>query len=185
MSSISTSRFNDRVYIPVIWTLSIAVPVLVAILMTPGLLPHIELGFDPFILSKLNAALNSVVSVLLVLGFVFIKQRKIKQHRAMMLTAFCISALFLVSYVLYHLAVGHVSYCEAGLIPSGLYYTLLISHVVLSAVIVPLAAFSVYRGLSERFDKHRKIARFTFPLWLYVSVTGVLVYFCIAPCQPV
>ncbi len=185
MSTIQTSRFNDRLYIPLIWTLSVAIPVVVAILMTPGLLPKVDLGFDPFILSKLNAAINSVVSVLLVLGFVFIKQRKIKLHRAMMLSAFGLSAFFLISYVLYHLAVGHVKYCDEGLVSSGLYYALLISHVVLSAVIVPLAAFSVYRGLSERFDKHRKIARITFPLWLYVSITGVLVYFCIAPCQPV
>jgi putative membrane protein len=185
MTTLQSSKFNDRIFVPLIWTLSIAIPVVVAILMTPGLIPNIELGFDPFILSKLNAGINSVVSVLLVLGFVFIKQRKIPQHRAMMLTAFGLSAFFLISYVLYHLAVGHVKYCDEGLLPSGIYYVILLTHVVLSAAIVPLASFSVYRGLSERYDKHRKIARITFPIWLYVSVTGVLVYFLIAPCQPV
>ncbi len=181
----SVSKFDDKRYVPLIWTVSIAVPLLVAIMMTPDLLPKISLGFDPFILSALNAGINSIVSVLLVLGFVFIKQRKIKQHRMMMLSAFSLSAFFLISYVLYHLAVGHVKYCDDGLIPAAAYYTILISHIVLSAAIVPLATFSVYRGLSERYDRHRKIAKITFPIWLYVSVTGVLVYFFVAPCHPV
>ena len=181
----SVSKFNDRKYVPVIWTLSIAIPVVVAILMTPDLLPKISLGFDPYILSAVNAGINSVVSVLLVLGFVFIRQRKTSLHRTMMLSAFGLSAVFLVTYVLYHLSVGHVAYCSDGLVPAGLYYFILITHIVLSATIVPLATFSVYRALSERFDKHRRIAKFTFPLWLYVSVTGVLVYFFVAPCHPV
>ncbi|MEL7531302.1 MAG: DUF420 domain-containing protein [Bacteroidota bacterium] len=103
----------------------------------------------------------------------------------MMLSAFSLSAFFLISYVLYHLAVGHVKYCDDGLVPATLYYVILISHIGLSAAIVPLATFSVYRGLSERYDKHRKIAKITFPIWLYVSITGVLVYFLVAPCHPV
>lgn len=181
----AVSKFNDKRYVPIIWTLSIAIPLVIAILMTPDLLPKIELGFDPFILSGLNAAINSIVSVLLILGFVFIKQRKIKQHRAMMLSAYILSSVFLVSYILYHLSVGHVPYCEAGLVPATVYYVILITHIVLSATIVPLSTFSIYRALSERYDKHRKIAKITFPLWLYVSVTGVLVYFFVAPCHPV
>jgi len=184
MSS-TISKFDDKRYVPIIWTLSIVVPLLVAIMMTPELLPKISLGFDPFILSGLNAAVNSVVSVLLVLGFVFIKQRKIKQHRIMMLSAYVLSAFFLISYVLYHLSVGHVKYCDDGLVSPAVYYTILITHVLLSATIVPLSTFSIYRALSERYDRHRKIAKITFPLWLYVSVTGVLVYFLIAPCHPV
>lgn len=180
----TVAKFDDKRYVPLIWTVSIAIPLVVAILMTPDLLPKIELGFNPFILSGLNAAINSIVSVLLVLGFVFIRQRKIKQHRAMMLSAYSLSAFFLISYVLYHLSVGHVKYCEDGLLPAAWYYALLISHVVLSATIVPLSTFSIYRALSERYDKHRRIAKITFPLWLYVSVTGVIVYFLISPCHP-
>ncbi|MEL7341884.1 MAG: DUF420 domain-containing protein, partial [Bacteroidota bacterium] len=180
----TAAKLDDKRYVPLIWTVSIAVPLLVAILMTPDLVPKIELGFDPFILPAINATINSIVSVLLFLGFVFIRQRKIQQHRTMMLSAYGLSAFFLISYVLYHLAVGHVKYCDDGILPAGWYYGILISHVVLSAVIVPLSTFSIYRALSERYDKHRRLAKITFPLWLYVSVTGVLVYFLISPCYP-
>lgn len=174
---------NDRIYIPLIWTFSIVVPVAVGILLTPGLLPPISLGFDATILPKVNATINSIVSVLLILGFIFIRQKKITLHRTMMLSAFTLSAIFLITYVLYHLASGHVVYCEEGLVPKPVYYVVLISHILLSVTIIPLASFSIYRALSEKFDKHRKLARITFPLWLYVSVTGVLVYLFIAPCH--
>lgn len=174
---------NDKIYIPTIWGASIAVPVVVGILLTPGLIPPVSLGFDPYLLSKLNAIINSCVSVLLVLGIVFIKQKKIALHRSMMLGAFGLSALFLVSYVLYHLSVGHTVYCEAGLVAKPVYYFTLISHILLSIFIIPLASFSIYRGLNDDIARHRKIAKITFPLWLYVSVTGVLVYLFIAPCH--
>jgi len=180
----TTQRLNDRVYIPLIWAFSIIVPIVVGVLLTPGLLPPLQLGFSPYLLPKLNAIINSAVSIFLVMGIVFIKQKKITAHRSMMVSAFVFSAVFLVSYVLYHLSVGHTAYCEAGLVSNTLYYIVLISHVVLSVTIIPLASFSIYRAVNGRFEKHKKLARITFPLWLYVSVTGVIVYLFIAPCHP-
>ncbi len=176
---------NSRLYVPLIWTLSLAVPLAVGVLMTPGLIPPIDLGFNPYLLAKLNAVINSAVTVLLIMGYIFIRQGKRAAHQRAMVSAFVLSSLFLVSYVLYHISVGHTVYCEAGLVPKGVYLTILLTHIALSVTIIPLASFSIYRALSERFDKHKRLARITFPLWLYVSITGVLVYFMIAPCHPV
>ncbi|MEM6631183.1 MAG: DUF420 domain-containing protein [Bacteroidota bacterium] len=175
-------KLNNKVYVPLIWAFSIIVPVLVGILLTPGLIPPIQMGFDPLVLPKINAGINSTVSVLLVMGYIFIRTGNIRMHRISMLSAFGLSAIFLITYVLYHLSVGHTPYCEAGLVPKSLYYFTLLSHILLSVTIIPLASFSIYRAWNETFDRHKKLARVTFPLWLYVSITGVLVYFFIAPC---
>ena len=175
-------KYNPKVYVPLIWTLSIAVPLIVGVLLNPRLGIKLDFGFDASILSDIIAIINSAVSVLLIAGFYFIKQRNIKAHKTAMLTAFALSALFLVFYIMYHLAVGHRVYCEDGLVPKALYYFTLISHIGLSVFIIPLASFSIFRALSETYDRHRKLARITFPLWLYVSVSGVLVYFFISPC---
>lgn len=182
METPAASRFNDRLYVPLIWTVSVAVPLIVAVLLTPNLFPVPDLGFDPLLLPKFNAVLNSTVSVLLVAGFIFIRNRQIRLHRISMLGAYLCSALFLVSYVLYHLATEEARWCEASPVPKPLYLAILISHIVLSVSIVPLATFSIYRALSERYDRHKRLARITFPLWLYVAVTGVLVYLFISPC---
>ena len=104
-----------------------------------------------------------------------IKQGKKEAHRRFMLAAFGLSAIFLLSYVLYHLSVGSQPYCDDNLAPKWLYFFVLFTHIPLSAFIVPLASFSIFRALSEQYDRHKKLARITFPLWLYVSVTGVLV----------
>lgn len=185
MSSTASPKYNDRIYVPVIWVLSIAIPVVVGILLNPRLtLPALPEDFVAFArrLPFLNATLNSIVSILLVAGYVFIRQGKRVAHQRAMLAAFGVSAVFLVSYVTYHIAVGHVPYCDANLVSRGVYFTVLITHIVLSVTIVPLASFSIYRALSERFDRHRRLARVTFPLWLYVSVTGVVVVIFNAPC---
>jgi putative membrane protein len=172
---------NDRVLKPLIWAVSILVPLAVAVLLNPRF-PQLDIGFDTSFLPKLNAALNSGVTILLITGYILIRKGKIRQHKAAMLSAFGLSAVFLISYVLYHLSTGHTPYCEAGPVPPIVYYVVLISHIFLSIFIVPMALFTIYRALSERFDRHRKIARITLPLWLYVSITGVLVYFLISPC---
>ena len=174
---------HSKTWIRIIWGISIVIPLVVAVLLNPNF-PQINLGFDTMILPKVNAFLNSGVSILLVLGLIFIKQRKLELHRLCMLLAFGLSGIFLVSYVLYHLSTGHTSYCEAGIVAPGLYYFVLISHILLSVFIVPLATFSIYRALTERLIEHRKLAKITFPIWLYVSVTGVLVYVLISPCYP-
>jgi len=124
----------------------------------------------------INASLNGASTVLLLVGRWFISQRRIAAHRATMITAVVTSALFLTSYLYYHAHVGSVHFQGTGW-SRPLYFTLLISHVLLAIVIVPMVIITLTRALRERFDRHRAIARWTFPLWLYVSVTGVLVYF--------
>ena len=126
-------------------------------------------------LPALNASLNALAGALLVAGFVFIRQRRIGAHRASMLAAFGCSIAFLISYLYYHSQVGSVRFQGTGGIRT-LYFTVLISHTVLAALVPFLAAVTLLRALRERFDRHRAIARWTLPIWLYVSVTGVAIY---------
>ena len=126
-------------------------------------------------LPALNAALNATAAVLLVIGYVLIRQRRLRAHRAVMLAAFGMSTLFLISYVVYHANVGSRPFTGQGPI-RAVYFTILISHIILAAAIVPMALITLTRGLRERFDRHVPIARWTLPIWLYVSVTGVIVY---------
>jgi uncharacterized membrane protein YozB (DUF420 family) len=125
--------------------------------------------------AALNASLNATSAVLLTSGFIMIRRRRIQAHRACMLSAFFVSTAFLISYVTYHIRVGNVLFQGQGWI-RPVYFTLLISHITLAIVILPLALITLSRALREQFDRHRRIARWTLPLWLYVSVTGVIVY---------
>jgi uncharacterized membrane protein YozB (DUF420 family) len=126
-------------------------------------------------LPALNAALNAISFVFLVTGYVFIKRGERTKHRNCMIGALIMSGLFLTSYVIYHLNVGSVPFRRSGWIRT-VYFAVLIPHVILAAAIVPLVLITVSRAWSRRFDKHRRIARWTLPLWLYVSITGVVVY---------
>ncbi|MEW5975278.1 MAG: DUF420 domain-containing protein [Acidobacteriota bacterium] len=123
----------------------------------------------------LNAVLNSLSSVFLLLGYRFIRHRNIPAHKRCMMGAAITSVLFLASYLTYHFRVGSVSFTGQGWI-RPVYFTILISHTVLAAVIVPLVLMTLSRAWKQQFDRHRRIARWTLPLWLYVSVTGVIVY---------
>lgn len=126
-------------------------------------------------LPSLNATLNLTAAVLLLLGYGFIRRRRINAHRACMLLALAASTAFLISYLYYHAQVGSVRFQGQGWI-RPVYFTLLISHTILAATVVPLALVTVSRALREKFDRHKKIARWTLPIWLYVSVTGVVIY---------
>ena len=126
-------------------------------------------------LPTLNAMLNGVSGLFLVAGYLMIRQRRIRAHRAYMVSAFTTSTLFLISYLTYHFNVGSVAFTGQGAI-RVVYFTILISHVVLAALILPLALTTLVQALRERFDQHARIARWTLPIWLYVSVTGVVVY---------
>ena len=126
-------------------------------------------------LPALNAALNGLSGVLLVIGWLLIRTRRVASHRAFMIAAFVTSTVFLVSYVIYHAQVGSVRFMREGLVRQ-VYYTVLITHVTLAATVPVLAIITLWRGLSGRFARHRAIARWTFPIWMYVSITGVLVY---------
>ena len=126
-------------------------------------------------LPAVNATLNSISALLLVTGWILIKRGHIAQHRAVMIAAVGTSVLFLVSYLVYHAQVGSVRFTKQGTIRT-IYFTILLTHTVLAAAIVPMVLVTVSRGLSARYDAHRRIARWTLPLWIYVSITGVVVY---------
>jgi putative membrane protein len=126
-------------------------------------------------LPALNAALNSASALLLAAGYLFIRSGKITAHRRCMLAALATSTLFLTSYLIYHYHVGSVPFTGQGW-TRRLYFTILISHTSLAVTIVPLVLITLYRALRSRFERHKRIARWTLPLWLYVSVTGVIVY---------
>jgi uncharacterized membrane protein YozB (DUF420 family) len=126
-------------------------------------------------LPAVNASLNAVSGVLLLIGYVLMRARRIALHRTFMLAAFASSVVFLICYVVYHAQVGSVPFPRYGFV-RPLYFTILITHVALAATVPPLAIITLSRGLKGRYPQHRRIARWTFPIWLYVSVTGVLVY---------
>ncbi len=126
-------------------------------------------------LPALNASLNALCTVLLVVAYVHIRNRRIEQHRKTMLAAFATSVLFLISYVTYHAQVGSKPFPGTGLLRT-VYFTILIPHVILAAAVVPLALMTLRRGLRRDDVRHRALARWTLPIWLFVSVTGVIVY---------
>ena len=126
-------------------------------------------------LPTVNATLNGAAAILLVIGWVLIRRRRIAAHRAAMIAAFSCSVLFLISYLTYHFQVGSVRFQGTGAVRT-VYFTILLTHTVLAAAVPFLAVITLIRALRERFDRHRAIARWTLPIWLYVSVTGVAVY---------
>lgn len=126
-------------------------------------------------LPAVNASLNALSGLLLLVGYALIKSGRRDQHRAVMIAAFTSSALFLICYLVYHAQVGSVPFTRRGFV-RPLYFTILLTHVVLAVVVLPMIILTMTRGLKGRFREHRKIARWTFPVWMYVSVTGVLVY---------
>ena len=133
--------------------------------------------------AALNAVLNGTSAVLLACGYVAIRQGKMKVHKAFMIAAFSVSSAFLVSYLIYHYRVGHVVFEGQGWI-RPVYFGLLISHTLLAIVIVPMIVMTLRRAWLERFDRHRIIARWTLPLWFYVSITGVIVYLLVYQMYP-
>ena len=134
-------------------------------------------------LPSVDATLNATSAVLLTLGFFFIRQRRIRAHKACMLSAFATSTIFLVCYLTYHYFHGTTHFPGQGAV-RGFYFGLLGSHTVLAAAIVPLALTTLYRALRRRFPQHKRIARWTLPVWIYVSVTGVVVYFMLYHLYP-
>ncbi len=179
---------NDRVAFVMIGVLTLMVVGLVGALMAGGGAAR-PATLDVTALPLVNACLNALSAGLLVAGWLLIRRRRIVGHIACMLGAFAVSTLFLLSYVTYHYHVGSRPFTGQGFI-RPVYFTLLITHIVLAAAIVPLALTTIYRGVrgaiergdptatdpQTRFDRHVRIARWTLPIWLYVSVTGVLVY---------
>ncbi len=173
MSSYAGVGSDSRAAKQIIYGLSVFVSLAVAAVIY--FVPPSEAGRAPTALASINAALNGAAGCFLIAGFVFVRRRQIDAHRRCMLTAFGLSSLFLVTYLLHHAQVGSVPFQGTGLVRT-VYLSLLLPHIVLAAVIVPLALFTIYRGWTGRVELHRKIARITLPLWLYVSVSGVAIY---------
>jgi putative membrane protein len=165
---------NERLALSVIALVSAGVVAAVAVLLL-GRPPAPGGTIDVSALPALNAALNATSAVLLAVGYVFIRRRQVAAHLVCMLSAFGVSTLFLVTYVIYHYYAGSRPFVGQGWI-RPVYFALLVSHIVLAVAIVPLALTTIYRGLTGQFSRHRRIARWTLPIWLYVSVTGVLIY---------
>lgn len=163
-----------------IWGVSIAIPLVVVVLLS---LPRVDIGIDTSFIPKFNALLNTTVTILLTVGYFLIRWGQREAHRKVMLTAFALSVVFLVSYVLYHLTHEEVRFGGSGWI-RVVYLFILITHIGLSVFVVPLALFTLYPALMGKYSAHRRLARWTFPVWLYVSVTGVLVYVLLAPYYP-
>ena len=176
---------NERVVKRVIWVAGLAVPAVVALLF---LIPPAESLSEEtrkalYILPALNAALNGSAFLALVVAFVAIKNKRIDIHRAATTTALGLSVLFLLSYVAFHLTTESTKFGGEGWIRT-VYFTILLSHILLSAVIIPLVLFTWLRGFRMQVERHRKIARITWPLWMYVTLTGVIVYLMISPYYP-
>lgn len=140
----------------------------------------IDPGFDTHLFAKVNAVINSMVSVLLIGGLVAVKQGKYLLHKRIMMSALILSVLFLVSYICHHLFTGDTKYGGEG-ITRYVYFIILISHIFLAAVILPIILFTAYRALIAEWPGHIRLARITWPIWLYVSITGVIVYLMISP----
>lgn len=169
---------NDKKARLLILTVSFVVFAAVVVLSKVKL--EVNLGFDSHIFALFNAVINSVVSVLLVAALITVKQKKYTLHKNIMIAAMLLSVLFLVSYIAHHLFNGETKFGGEGTMKT-VYYFILATHIPLAAIILPFILFTAYRGLTAEFGRHKKMARYTFPLWLYVSITGVLVYILISP----
>ena len=171
---IKTNEINDSFWLRIIYIISIVITLTVAFLILgprpDGMEGMIDVSSLPFV----NATLNSISTLLLILAFWFIKKKNISAHKITMLSAFGTSTMFLVTYVIYHwFKSGPKMYLGDY---SSIYYFILLTHIVLAVFIIPLALVTLYRGWNMQVAKHRKIAKITYPIWLYVSITGVIIY---------
>lgn len=183
---------NDKKAKWLIYTLSFVVFAAVVLLSQVKL--NVDLGFDVHVFAKANAVINSIVSLLLLAGLVTIKQKKYVVHKKIMLMAMLLSVLFLLSYISHHLLAGDTKFgdinhdgnlSEEEITTAGnirlLYYFILLTHIPLAAIILPFILFTAYRALIGEYEQHKKLTRFTWPVWFYVAVSGVVVYVMISP----
>ncbi|HJW16133.1 MAG TPA: DUF420 domain-containing protein [Flavisolibacter sp.] len=176
-----------------IWIYSFSVIVFLAVTVLERVTINVDLGFNPHVLALVNAVINTTVSILLVAGLMAAKNRKLTLHRNIMLTAIGLSVIFLVTYILHHLFAGSTLYGDLdknGIVDASekaaagsmryVYFFLLGTHILLAGISLPFILFTAYRALINENDRHRKIAKITWPLWFYVAVTGPIVYVLIS-----
>ena len=174
---------SDKLISRIITAISIFVLVVVVILQSKilNIFPQKEaIPSWVFSLPMLNAIINGTCSILLLLSLYFIKKKDIKTHKNLNILTFILSALFLVSYIIFHATRIKTTYGGVGAIRT-VYYIILITHIVLAAIVLPLVLFSFQKGLQMKVEQHRKLVRWTYPIWLYVTVSGVIVYLMISP----
>lgn len=159
--------------------LAIAVPVIVALLL--GIRQKVDLGPWTKTLPHINGGINTLTAILLIIGRVYIAKGQIEKHRKVMTSAFVLGTLFLISYVIYHVSNDSTRFGGDILIVRYVYYFLLISHIILSVVVVWYVLRAIYYGWTGQITEHKKVVKYAFPIWLYVSVTGVIVYLMISP----
>ncbi len=160
--------------------IALSIIVFVAITVLSRVKLDVHLGFDEHLFAKINAGINSAVSVLLVVGLIAVKNKNYILHKRIMIAAIILSSLFLVSYVCHHLFTGETKFGGEGPI-RYIYYFILGTHIVLAGIILPFILFTAYRAMVGEWQKHKKLSKITWPIWLYVAVTGVIVYFMISP----
>jgi putative membrane protein len=183
---------DDRQARILIWLVSIVVFIGIAFLSGAKL--NIPINFDPHIFAAFNAVINSIVAILLVLALIAVKSKKYVLHKRIMLTAIILSVLFLISYVCHHLLSGETKFGDLnhdGIVSLDektlagslryVYYSILLTHIPLAGIILPFILFTAYRALSGDYEKHKKLARITWPIWFYVAISGVAVYLLISP----
>ncbi len=183
---------NDKKAKLFIYTVSFVVFVAVVILSKYKL--NVDLGFDVHVFAKVNAIINSAVTLLLLAGLIAVKQKKYELHKKIMLSAIVLSVFFLLSYIGHHLLAGETKFGDTnhdGIISIDekllignlrmVYYFILVTHIPLAAIILPFILFTAYRALTGEYDKHKRLVRITWPVWFYVAVTGVVVYLLISP----
>lgn len=173
-------NLSDKVLFRIVTAVSIFVFVVVVLLNRRVIPVTIETPDFVYGLPKLNALLNGICSILLLVSLWAIKQKNISLHKKINLLTFFISSIFLVSYIVFHYFVKETSYGGGGSI-RYVYYFILITHIVLAAIVLPLILLSFHRGLQMQVEKHKKLVRFAYPIWLYVTVSGVIVYLMISP----
>ena len=160
--------------------IAVSIIVFAAIVALGRVKLNVELGFDEHLFAKINAGINITVSILLLAGLISVKNKKYVLHKRIMIASIILSCLFLVSYICHHLFTGETKFGGSGTI-RYVYYFILGTHIVLAAVILPFILFTAYRAMTGEWQKHRKLAKTTWPIWFYVAVTGVVVYFMISP----
>ena len=167
---------RDNIFVPIIISLSIIIPIVVALLMLfPNVFYIASENYDFSSLPFFHAVLNGSTAILIFTGFVLIKNKKTQLHKTAMLSAFVLSSIFLVSYVISKMTNEPILFGGEGMI-RYVYFFILVSHILLSIPVLPLALFSIYRGITGEIEKHKSIVKWAFPIWMYVSITGVLVY---------
>jgi len=171
---INKENMNDSFWLRIIYIVTTVISLAVAFLILGPRPDGLEAMLDVSALPLVNATVNSITTLLLMYALVLIKQKKIDAHKKVMLSAFGTSTLFLVTYVIYHwFKAGPKLYIGEW---TTFYYTILLSHIILAIIVMPLALIALYRGWNNQITKHRKIVKFAYPVWLYVSITGVMIY---------